>query len=108
MIADNWLLPAGQTDAHHSGWVYVYNPGRVAVTGSLTALRSGTPGQLQALRIAPGKRTAVGLNGLVRGGVLSDALTVTMSGPVYVEVDYYGVGGTPGLNLSPGVPAPGG
>lgn len=103
LIADDWLLPYAQTNQNHDGWLYVYNPNRVPVSGDLTGLNNGTPVAFRHIAVGAGRRVSIHLNPLAARS-LTMPLTVDMTGPVFVEVDYYGVKGTPGLNLSLGVP----
>ncbi len=102
VAAPRWLLPAGQADADHEGWVVLYNPGSSPVRAVLDGLAAGTRTPLNAAVIPAGRRESIHLNLLQR--VLDEPLVVTASGPVYAESDVYGAGGTPGIDLSFGVP----
>jgi hypothetical protein len=103
LIADQWLVPSTQTDRAHDGWLYLYNPGRAPVNGVLAGLDNGRTVGFRHITVGAGKRVSIHLNPLSTRS-LTMPLTVDMSGPVFVEADFYGAQGTPGLNLSLGVP----
>jgi hypothetical protein len=103
LIADHWLLPYSETNRTHDGWLYLYNPNRVPVNGVLAGLNGGTPVGFRRITVGAGKRVSIHLNPLSSHS-LKTPLTVDMTGPVFVEADFYGINGTPGLNLSLGVP----
>lgn len=101
LAAPDWLMPAGRADANHAGRVVVYNPGR-PVRLILAGLDGRSRVVLKTLAIDTGRRATVPLNSF--GAFVRDALLVHASGPVYVESDFYGAGGAPGIELSFGVP----
>ncbi len=104
--AERWLLATGQTDHTHDGWVVLYNPGSETVRASLQELvGSGGETLLTTINIPGGKRASIHLNQLNR--LLNNPLLLSASGPVYTELDSYGVNGTPGISLTFGVPLSG-
>jgi hypothetical protein len=101
LAATDWLIPATGVDADHAGRIVVFNPGlpvRVIVGG----LNGRSLVVLGRLAVVAGRRAVVPLTSF--GAVLAMPIVVRASGPVYVESDLYGTGGTPGMNLSFGVP----
>ena len=101
LVATDWLIPATGADADHAGRIVVYDPG---VPVRLTRRGPQRPVRvvLKTLVVDSGRRAIVPLNAF--GAVLDLPIVVHASGPVYVESDLYGTRGTPGLNLSFGVP----
>jgi hypothetical protein len=102
LTSTEWLIPAGRADQNHDGWVYVYNPRPVTVRGTFWGLTGHSRVPLQNFTIPAGKRTAIHLNALAR--IFDEPMAVVASAPVYAEADFYGIHGTPGLNLSLGIP----
>jgi hypothetical protein len=101
LAAPNWVIPAGRADSNHDGIVTVFNPGR-PVRVILAGLNGHHEVGLKAFAIGTGRRASFSLNSL--GRVIDEPIVVHASGPVYTEAAFYGVGGTPGINLSLGVP----
>ncbi len=102
LAADRWLLATGRADHTQDGYVVLYNPGPAAARAVLEGLSGGTQITLDDVTVPAGRRVAIHLNQL--RPVLDEPLVVNASAPVYVESDYYGQNGTPGVSLSFGVP----
>lgn len=102
VAAARWLLAAGRADQAHDGWVVLYNPGVVAVRAVLEGLSGQAQIPLASITVGPRHRAAIHLNSLRK--VLDEPLVISASAPVYAESDFYGLGSTPGINLSFGVP----
>ncbi|MGH9055740.1 MAG: DUF5719 family protein [Acidimicrobiales bacterium] len=103
--APRWLLAGGKADRSHDGWVMLYNPGPAPATASVAALTGGTQVPLRgmgSIAVPPARRVAVHLNDA--GPSLDEPLVVSASQPVYVEANFYGRSGSPGVSLSFGVP----
>jgi hypothetical protein len=101
--AAQWLLPdGGRADSDHEGWLYTYNPGHSTVQVTVYGLSGSGQVRLGRFAIPAGRRNGLNLNNL--GKTFSSGLVVSASAPVFTELDYYGVNGTPGINLSSGVP----
>lgn len=102
IAAARWLLAAGRADRHHDGSVVLYNPGPAPVQVVLEGLSGRAQIPLHNLTVGAGQRAAVHLTDL--RSTVDEPLVVSASAPVYVESDFYGRGGTPGISLSFGVP----
>jgi hypothetical protein len=89
-------------DPDHDGVVVVYNPGEAPAQIVLDGLSGGTQVPLTAVTVGAGRRISIHVNSL--RAVLNEPLVMSASAPVYVESDFYGRGGTPGISLSFGVP----
>jgi hypothetical protein len=100
--ASRWLLATNGADASHDGVVVVYNPGQAAAQTILEGLSGRAQVPLVAVSVGAGKRVVIHLNSL--RATLDEPLVVSASTPVYVESDFYGRPGTPGISLSFGVP----
>ena len=83
----------------------LYNPGSSPVRAVARRPRAGTRTPLDSAVIPAGRRDSIHLNQLQRG--LDEPLLVTASGPSTPNLDVYGAGGTPGIDLSFGVPLSG-
>jgi hypothetical protein len=101
VAAARWLVAANGTDPNHDGVVVVYNPGQAPAQTVVKGL-NGSAQALTAVTIGPGRRVALHLGSL--RPVPNEPLVVSASTPVYVESDFYGRNGTPGISLSFGVP----
>ena len=100
--APDWMVPFTTADGQHQVRVIVSNPGTTTVNlavQSLPARPVDTPGFYTAT-VAPGGRLAV--PGVPTGWTAP--LAIAASGPIYVETDIYGAGGTNGYNLSSAIP----
>jgi hypothetical protein len=102
LAAARWLLAADGADEAHEGVVVVYNPGRSSVQTVLSGLSRGAQVPIVAVAVGAGRRGAIHVNSLRAAS--NEPLVVSASAPVYVESDFYGRSGTPGLSLSLGVP----
>jgi hypothetical protein len=102
VAAARWLVAAGRADRAHDGWVVLYNPGAAAVQAVLEGLSGQAQIPLTSIIVGPRHRAAIHLNSLRT--VLDEPLVVSASAPLYAESDFYGLGSTPGINLSFGVP----
>jgi hypothetical protein len=92
--ASEWIVPATAADASHHGQVIVFNPADGPVSVTLGGATASTE------TVAAHGRSAVAVT-------KSGPLTVSASGPVYVEYDLYGVGTTPGYCITSAVPIAG-
>lgn len=102
LAAPSWIVPYASADAQHQFSIIVSNLGSAAVkvaVQSLPARPVTTPG-FYTTTVAPGARVA--LPGLPTGW--NAPLAIAASGPVYVETDIYGAGGTSGYSLSSAIP----
>ena len=102
LAASRWLLGTNGADRDHNAVVTVYNPGQAPAQTVLEALRGRTQVALTSISVGAGRRIAIRLSNL--SVVLNEPLVVSASAPVYVESDFYGNAGTPGISLSFGVP----
>ena len=102
VAAARWLLSAGRADNLHDGWVVLYNPGSIPVQAVLEGLSGHAQIPLRSVTVGPGRRYAIHLNELRH--TLDEPFVVSGTAPLYVEADYFGKNGTPGINLSFGVP----
>jgi hypothetical protein len=80
----------------------LYNPGPAPAHAVLDGLSGQTQIALDSVTVGAGRRAAIHLSSLRT--VLDEPMVLSASAPVYVESDYYGTGGTPGISLSFGVP----
>jgi hypothetical protein len=102
LAASRWLLATSGADRSHDAVVLVYNPGRAAAQAVLEGLSGRAQVPLTAVTVGAGRRVAIHVSHV--GAGLNEPLVVSASGPVYVESDFYGQAGTPGISLSFGVP----
>jgi hypothetical protein len=102
LAADRWLVATDPANSHYDGTVVLYNPGSVTIQAILAGLDGRAQVPLSTITVGPGRRAAFALDDL--RGVVDEPFVVSASGPVYVESDYYGINGTPGISLSFGVP----
>lgn len=101
LFAPDWLVPYSAADATHLEAVVVSNPGTAPVQVTVQGLplhRLGTPG-INLTTVPPGGRAAVTIPSGQNG-----PLAVEAAGPVYVESDIYGAGGTNGYSTATGIP----
>jgi hypothetical protein len=102
LAASRWLLADTGADHSHDGVVVVYNPGPAPAQTVIEGLSGRAQVPLVAVTVGAGRRVAIRLNSL--RAVVNEPLVVSAPRPVYVESDFYGEGGIPGINLSFGVP----
>ena len=74
----------------------------MAAQAVLEGLSGSAQVPLVAVTVPAGRRAAIHLNRL--RPVLDEPFVLSASAPVYVESDFYGQNGTPGISLSLGVP----
>jgi hypothetical protein len=99
--ATDWLVPAGPAGGEHSGRLVVYNPGPTARI-LLVGLKGRAEKALQITAVGTGRRVTIPLTGPT--STSDQSILVRASGPLYVESDFYGTSGTPGISLSFGDP----
>jgi hypothetical protein len=102
LAASRWLLASAGAGRQRQGVVVIYNPGAAPVQITLEGLSGRAQIPLRAVMVAAGRRAVVQLAAF--RPAVNESLVVSASGPVYVESDSYGRGGSPGVSLSFGVP----
>jgi hypothetical protein len=102
LAASRWLLAVNGADRNHDGVVVVYNPAPAPAQIVLGGLTGNAQVPLVAVTVGGGRRIALHLNNL--RATVAEPLVVSASASVYVESDFYGRSGTPGISLSFGVP----
>jgi hypothetical protein len=102
LAASRWLLATNGADRNHDGVVVVYNPEQTPTQVVLNGLSGRAQVPLASVTLGAGRRVAMHLNSVA--AAVNEPLVVSASAPVYVESDFYGRRGTPGISLSFGVP----
>ena len=95
LSARAWSIPIAPINGGHPAEIVVQNPGPAPVSAVVHGLAGGD----QSVTVPAGQRSAV----QVPTGTVSP-LVVDAPGPIYVEMDLFGVNQTPGYCLSSAVP----
>jgi hypothetical protein len=104
VASPRWMLAGAQADRTHAAAVMLYNPGKAPVSVAIDGLNGSSAPLAGVGRVIlqPGHRVAVVVNQGKQ--VVQEPLLVDASGPVFAELDLYGLNGATGVSLSFGVP----
>jgi Family of unknown function (DUF5719) len=103
--ASEWLIPTVIQNRYHDSWIVLLNPGSVPVRTTIYGIEGSTPRPLTGLEsvlVAAGRRVAIHLVGVL--DIRDEPITLSSTGPLFVESDSYGSGRSSGVSLSLGVP----
>jgi hypothetical protein len=104
--APRWLVPVVVSDAKDPAQLVLYNPGLSSVTADLSAFSGGLRaplGSTPTVAVGAGRRLVVPLPA-PQNGTFYGPVTVTATGAIYVESDFYSAASSGGMSLSFGVP----